>query len=182
MDGNKRHALRHYTNISVQRIYEIKNLNGHLRNYESILEIRIHKREIQTAESTTSVHVCLTVVSFSPTACNTKYQEKGNEAKEIKPCIKCLHVNCTLKLPNRYMENSQIYFIHQWRIQNFDYNPTEGSHEFPFRNRLFLFLFFVNSEQPSIYRQLLQKNMDIVNGINWIENFKCNIIINSSLS
>jgi len=43
--------------------------------------------EIQTTEITTSVHV-FTVVSFSPTAYNTKYPEKGNEVKEIKPCIK----------------------------------------------------------------------------------------------
>jgi hypothetical protein len=89
VDGNKPHALGHYTNISIQRIYEQQNtLNSHLRDYESISEIPIHKREIQTTESTTSVDVCLTVVSFSPTVYNTKYPEKGNEVKEIKPSIK----------------------------------------------------------------------------------------------
>jgi len=44
--------------------------------------------EIQTTESRKSVDVCLTVVSFSPTAYNTKYPEKRNEVKEIKTCIK----------------------------------------------------------------------------------------------
>jgi len=59
-----------------------------LGNYESISGIPIHKREIQIIESATSVDVCFTLVSFSLTAYNTKYLEKGNEVKEIKPCIK----------------------------------------------------------------------------------------------
>jgi len=50
--------------------------------------IPIHKSEIQTAKSTTSVDVCLTVFYFSPTAYNTKYLGKGNEVKEIEPFIK----------------------------------------------------------------------------------------------
>jgi hypothetical protein len=89
VDGNKRHALEHYTKMSLQKIYEQRNtLNGRLQNYESISGITKHEREIQTTESTTSVDVCLTVVSSSPTAYNTKYPEKGNEVKEIKLCIK----------------------------------------------------------------------------------------------
>jgi len=129
VDGNKWHALGHYTNISVQTIYEQRNtLNSHLRNYESISGIPINKRKIQTTESTKSVHVCLIVVSFSPTACNTKYPEKGKEVKEIKPCIKWLHVNCTFKLPNRYMKKIQVYFIHQCQIQYYEYNATEKKH------------------------------------------------------
>jgi len=84
--------------------------------------------EIQTTESRKSVDVCLTVVSFSPTAYNTKYPEKRNEVKEIKTCIKWLHVNCTLKLPNRYMKKIQVYFIHQCQIQYYDYNATEKNH------------------------------------------------------
>jgi hypothetical protein len=88
VDGNKRHALGQYTNISVQILYEQRNiLHGHIRNYESISGIQIDKREIQTADSTASVDVCLTVVSYTPTAYNTKYPEKGNEVKEIKTSI-----------------------------------------------------------------------------------------------
>jgi len=52
------------------------------------LGIPINKREIQTAESTTSVDVCLTVLFFSPTAYSTKHPEKPNEVEEIKPWIK----------------------------------------------------------------------------------------------
>ena len=86
---------------------------GDIRNYKSISVIPINRTEIQTAKSTMSVDICLTFVSFSLPAYNTKYPEKGNEVKEIKPCVKQLHVKCTLKLPNRYMKNSQVYFIHQ---------------------------------------------------------------------
>ena len=32
------------------------------------------------------------------------------------------------------MENSQVYFIHQWQIQYYDYNATEKSREFRFQN------------------------------------------------
>ena len=42
--------------------------SGHFRNYKSISGIPIHKTEIRTTKSTKSVHVCITVVSFSPTA------------------------------------------------------------------------------------------------------------------
>jgi len=45
-----------------------------------------------------------------------------------------MHINCTFKLPNRYMKNSQVYFFHQCQIQYYEYNTTEGSHEFPFQN------------------------------------------------
>jgi len=73
VDGNKWHAFGHYTNISVQTVYEKRNtLNIHLRNYESISGIPINKKEIRTTESTTSVDVCLTVVSFLPTEYKTK--------------------------------------------------------------------------------------------------------------
>lgn len=59
-------------------------LTGHLRNYESILGIPTHRTEIQTAKSTTSVGVCLTVVYFSPTAYKNKYirKRKRNQGNE----------------------------------------------------------------------------------------------------
>ena len=37
------------------------------------------------------------------------------------------------------MKNSQLYFIHQYQIQYYDHNTTEGSHEFPLKNQLFFF-------------------------------------------
>ena len=59
-------ALEHYNNISVQRMHEQRNRStGHMRNCESISGIPKHKTEIQTPNSTTSVDVCLTVISFS---------------------------------------------------------------------------------------------------------------------
>jgi len=65
--------------------------------------------------------------SFLIIAYNTKYPGNGNEVKEIKPCIKWPHVNCTLKLPNRYMKKIQVYFIHQCQVQYKEYNATEDS-------------------------------------------------------
>jgi hypothetical protein len=126
-------------------MHEKRNtLTGHFRNYESISGIPTHRTEIQTAKSTISVDVCLTVVSFSSTAYKSKYTQKRNQVKELTPCIKRLHVNCTLKLQNR-----QVYFIHHCQIQNYDYNTTEGSLEFPFQNLLFC-SFFLNSQKPGI--------------------------------
>ena len=34
------------------------------------------------------------------------------------------------------MKNSQIYFIHQCQVQNYNYNTTEESREFSFQNLL----------------------------------------------
>jgi len=62
------------------------------------------------------------------------------------------------------MRYSHVYFILQCQIQNFDYDSAEGSHEFLFRSLLF-YSFFMNSEKSSIYRQLLYKNIDIINSI-----------------
>jgi len=60
VDRNKRLGLGHYTSISLQHMPE--------QQYESISGIPIQRTEIQTAKSTTSVDVSLTVVSFSTTA------------------------------------------------------------------------------------------------------------------
>jgi len=77
VDGNKRPALGHYTNISVQRMHKQRDtLTGHLQNYASISVIPTHRTEIQIAKST-SVDVCLTVVSLSPTAYKPKHTRKG---------------------------------------------------------------------------------------------------------
>jgi hypothetical protein len=66
----KRPELGHYTTISVQRIHEQRNtLTGHLSNNESISGFLTHRTEIQTANSSTSVDVCLFNSCFFLTYC-----------------------------------------------------------------------------------------------------------------
>lgn len=96
----------------MQRMHEQRNrLTGHLRNYASISGIPTHRMEIQTAYSTKSVDVCLTVISLHMLHTRLNNLEKGNKVGKFKPCIKLLHVNCTLKLPNCYKKKSQIYLF-----------------------------------------------------------------------
>jgi hypothetical protein len=63
------------------------------------------------------------------------------------------------------MKNSQVYFIPQCQIQNFDYYPTEGSHEFPSRNQMFLSLFFCEQWKVKYLQTTIIQNMNTVNGI-----------------
>ena len=78
--------------------------------------------------------------------------ERGNEVKEIKPCVKYLQFNCTLKLPKR----RQDYVIHQWQIQIYEHNITKEIHEILFQN-LFLIFPFSEQQKSSIYRHLFYK-------------------------
>ena len=57
-------------------------LTGHLRNYEQISAIPTHRTEIQTAKSMKFVNVCLTVVSFAPTAFIRKYPRNREPSQE----------------------------------------------------------------------------------------------------
>jgi hypothetical protein len=159
VDGNKWPSLGHYTNISVQRLHKKrKTLTGHFRNYESFPGIPTHRTEIQTAKSSTSVDVGLTVVSFSSTAYNTKHTRKRIQFKELAPCIKRMHVNCTLKLQNHYMNHTQVYCIHHCQIQNCDYNTTEVSREFPFQNYFFIPLFWT-AKTRCLHTNIIQKHL-----------------------
>ena len=72
METNGRHK-GHNTSISVQRWNEQQNAwTGHFRHYASLSGNPTHRTEIQTAKCITSLDVCLTVISFSPPAYNTK--------------------------------------------------------------------------------------------------------------
>jgi len=160
--GNKRSALRHYSSISVQRMHEKRNtLTGHFRNYESILAIPTHRKEIETAKSTTSIYVSLTVVSFSSTAYNREFIRNILVSSEFfLVCrnlnrIKQLYIYRNLKLTNHYTKKSQVHFIHQCQIQYYNYNTNEKS-----RNSLpksIFHSFLLNNKKSGIYGKLLQK-------------------------
>jgi len=59
-------------------------LTGYVRNYESISGTPMNRTEIQIAKSTTSVDVCLIIVSFSPTAYMNTYTRKRKEVLNIE--------------------------------------------------------------------------------------------------
>jgi hypothetical protein len=40
------------------------------------------------------------------------------------------------------MKKIHVYFIHQWQIQYFEYNATEGSHEFRFKKLQIFFKYW----------------------------------------
>jgi hypothetical protein len=65
VDGNEWLSLGQHTNISVQRMHEKRNtLTDNFQSYETLYEIPTHRTDIQTAKSTISADVCLTVFLF----------------------------------------------------------------------------------------------------------------------
>jgi hypothetical protein len=127
-----------------------KYLTSHFRNYESISGFPTRRTEIQTAESTSYIHVCLTVVSFPSTAYKPKHTRKTNQAKQLTQSIKRLHVNCTLKLQTVIW--TTVRFVVSITVR-YKIMPTERSIEFYFQNLLFYF-FIPNNQKAGIYRQI----------------------------